>query len=88
MVVIVTDELTLEDVFAATESAEQRLGRTVSPTLYTAAEFHRSRKAKHPSRCPGSQRSAVRTPAADAARARHEPTKPMLDPTHKVTITP
>ena len=48
MVVIVTDELTLEDVFAATESAEQRLGRTVSPTLYTAAEFHRRRKAKHP----------------------------------------
>jgi predicted nucleotidyltransferase len=47
-ILIVTDELTLEDVFAATERAEQRLGRTVSPTLYTAAEFHRRRKAKHP----------------------------------------
>jgi predicted nucleotidyltransferase len=45
---IVTDELTLEDVFAATERAEKRLGRTVNPTLYTAAEFHRRRNAKHP----------------------------------------
>jgi len=47
-ILIVTDELALEDVFAATERAEQHLGRTVSPTLYTAAEFHRRRKAKHP----------------------------------------
>lgn len=47
-ILIVTDELTLEDVFAGTERAEQRLGRTVSPTLYTAAEFHRRRKTKHP----------------------------------------
>lgn len=47
-VLIVTDELTLEDVFRATERAEQRLGRVVSPTLYTAAEFHRRRKSKHP----------------------------------------
>jgi predicted nucleotidyltransferase len=47
-VLIVTDELALEDVFAATERAEQRLGRKVSPTLYTASEFHRRRKAKHP----------------------------------------
>ena len=47
-ILIVTEDLTLEDVFAATERAEKRLGRTVSPTLYTAAEFHRRRKAKHP----------------------------------------
>lgn len=47
-VLIVTDELTLEEVFAATERAEKHLARTVSPTLYTAAEFHRRRKAKHP----------------------------------------
>jgi len=45
---IVTDALTLESVFAATGRAEQYLGRIVSPTLYTAAEFHRRRKAKHP----------------------------------------
>jgi predicted nucleotidyltransferase len=47
-VLIVTDELTLEEVFVATERAEKHLARTVSPTLYTAAEFHRRRKAKHP----------------------------------------
>ncbi len=47
-VLIVTDTLTLEDVFAATEHAEQRLGRSVSPTLYTATEFRRRRKARHP----------------------------------------
>lgn len=47
-VLIVTDALTLEDVFAALEPAEQRLGRAVNPTLYTAAEYHRRRKAKHP----------------------------------------
>lgn len=45
---VVTDTLTLEQVFAATERAERHLGRPVSPTLYTAAEFHKRRKAKHP----------------------------------------
>lgn len=47
-VLIVTDELTLEDVFAAMERAEDRLGRAVSPTLYTSTEFHRRRASKHP----------------------------------------
>lgn len=47
-VLIVTDELTLEDVFRATDRVEQQLGRTVSPTIYTAAEFQRRRKSKHP----------------------------------------
>ncbi|HQV58297.1 MAG: nucleotidyltransferase domain-containing protein [Myxococcales bacterium] len=47
-VLIVTDALTLEDVFTALAGAEQRLGRAVNPTLYTAAEYHRRRKAKHP----------------------------------------
>jgi predicted nucleotidyltransferase len=47
-VLIVTDALTLEEVFAALAGAEQRLGRAVNPTLYTAAEYHRRRKAKHP----------------------------------------
>lgn len=45
---IVTDELTLEQVFAALAPAEQRLGRRVSPTLYTSEEFLRRRKGKHP----------------------------------------
>ncbi len=45
---IVTDNLTLEEVFAALEAAEQRLGRRVSPTLYTSDEFRRRRKARHP----------------------------------------
>lgn len=38
-VLIVSDALTLEAVYAAFESAEKALGRPVSPTLYTRAEF-------------------------------------------------
>jgi predicted nucleotidyltransferase len=45
---IVTDELTLEDIFAATQRAENRLGRKVSPLLYTSTEFHRRRNAHQP----------------------------------------
>jgi predicted nucleotidyltransferase len=40
-VLLVSDELALEDVFAALEPAERRLGRHVSPTLYTSEEFRR-----------------------------------------------
>lgn len=47
-ILIVTDELTLEQVFAGLESAELRLGRRVSPTVYTSEEFLRRRRAKHP----------------------------------------
>lgn len=47
-VLIVTDELTLERVFAALEPVEKRLGRAVSPTLYTSDEFLRRRAARHP----------------------------------------
>jgi predicted nucleotidyltransferase len=36
---IVSDELTLEAVYALLEPVEERLGRKVSPTLYTTAEF-------------------------------------------------
>jgi predicted nucleotidyltransferase len=47
-VLIVADDLTLEEVYAALRSAEKRLGRAVSPTLYTRKEFERRRVAKNP----------------------------------------
>lgn len=42
-VLIVADGLPLEAVYTALASAEKRLGRTVSPTLYTLKEFRRRR---------------------------------------------
>jgi len=47
-VLIVSDELALDDVFSALEAAERRLGRRVSPTLYTSDEFRRRRRTHHP----------------------------------------
>jgi len=47
-VLIVSDELALEAVFEALGPAEQRLGRVVSPTLYTSEEFRKRRRAKQP----------------------------------------
>lgn len=38
---LVSDTLALEQVYAALAPAEKQLGRPVSPTLYTRAEFHR-----------------------------------------------
>jgi predicted nucleotidyltransferase len=43
-VLLVSDDLALEEVFAALDEAERRLGRRVSPTLYTGEEFHRRRR--------------------------------------------
>jgi len=40
---IVADEVTLEDVYAALSVAEQQLDRKVNPTLYTSEEFDRRR---------------------------------------------
>lgn len=40
---IVADELTLEDVYAALSAAEQLLDRKINPTLYTSEEFDRRR---------------------------------------------
>lgn len=40
---LVSDQLTLEAVYRLLESAEQALGRTINPTLYTRAEFERRR---------------------------------------------
>ena len=42
-VLIVADEVTLEDVYAALSVAEQQLDRKVNPTLYTSEEFNRRR---------------------------------------------
>lgn len=45
---IVSDVLTLEQVFEALTPVEQQLGRRVSPTLYTVAEFRRRRASSNP----------------------------------------
>jgi predicted nucleotidyltransferase len=47
-VLVVSDDLTLEEVFTALQDAEQKLGRAVSPTLYTSEEFRRRRRSGHP----------------------------------------
>jgi predicted nucleotidyltransferase len=47
-VLLVSDDLTLDEAFAALLSAEQRLGRRVSPTLYTSAEYLRRRRERQP----------------------------------------
>lgn len=44
-VLIVSDELLLEDVYAALAEAEIALGRQVNPTLYTTDEFAQRRDA-------------------------------------------
>ena len=43
---LVSDWLTLEDVYAALAPAENLLGRRIGPTLYTAEEFRRRRVAR------------------------------------------
>jgi predicted nucleotidyltransferase len=47
-VLLVSDTLTLEQVYAALAPAEQQLGRTISPTLYTLAEFRKRLDAGNP----------------------------------------
>jgi predicted nucleotidyltransferase len=47
-VLVVSDDLTLEEVFTALQDAERDLGRSVSPTLYTSDEFRRRRRSGHP----------------------------------------
>ena len=43
---LVSDDLTLEAIYAAMAPAEDRLGRRVNPTLYTSAEFQTRRMAR------------------------------------------
>lgn len=47
-VLIIADDLTLEDVFGALASAEQSIGRTINPTVYTKEEFRKRRDAGNP----------------------------------------
>lgn len=47
-VLLVSDTLTLEQVYSALASAEQQLGRQISPTLYTVAEFRRRQAKANP----------------------------------------
>lgn len=47
-VLVVSNDVTLEEIFAALQDAEHELGRRVSPTLYTSEEFHRRRRSSHP----------------------------------------
>lgn len=44
---IVSDEITLEELYKALASSEHRLGRKISPTLYTATEYERRRLAEN-----------------------------------------
>ena len=43
---LVSDDLTLEAIYAAMAPVEDRLGRRVNPTLYTSAEFQTRRTAR------------------------------------------
>lgn len=45
---LVSDALTLEQVYAALAPAEKRLGRSISPTLYTPAEFRKRLAQRNP----------------------------------------
>ncbi len=45
---VVADELTLEELYAALARAETSLDRKINPTLYTPKEFAKRRTAGHP----------------------------------------
>jgi|SRR5690606_5947652 len=45
---LVSDTLTLEEVFNLLAPVEAELGRPINPTLYTVAEFNDRRRADHP----------------------------------------
>jgi predicted nucleotidyltransferase len=47
-VLIVSDELLLEDIYAALTEAERALGRQISPTIYNRDEFSQRRNANSP----------------------------------------
>ncbi len=44
---VVSDELTLEDLYATLSAVEQQLGRQVNPTLYTDSEFRKRRSGNN-----------------------------------------
>ncbi|HUP62337.1 MAG TPA: nucleotidyltransferase domain-containing protein [Thermoanaerobaculia bacterium] len=45
---VVADALMLEELFARLAPAEKKLGRAISPTLYTRADFERRRRGGNP----------------------------------------
>lgn len=45
---LVSDALTLEQVYASLEPAEKQLGRPINPTLYTLSEFRRRLERRNP----------------------------------------
>lgn len=47
-VLVVADHITLEELYRRLASAERRLGRKVSPTLYTTDDFRRRRQSRNP----------------------------------------
>ncbi len=47
-VLLVSDQLTQEEVFVALAAAERRLGRRINPTIYTSEEFTKRRRSKNP----------------------------------------
>jgi predicted nucleotidyltransferase len=47
-VLVISDDLTLEELFAAFGEAERKLGRKINPTLYTSAEFQKRLIGGHP----------------------------------------
>ena len=44
---LVSDDLTLEDLYANLSAVEQRLGRKINPTLYTVEEFRNRRSGNN-----------------------------------------
>lgn len=46
-ILVVSDELTLEDLYATLSTVEQQLGRKVNPTLYTESEFRERRSGSN-----------------------------------------
>ena len=44
---LVSDDLTLEDLYANLSTVEQRLGRQINPTLYTVEEFRKRRSGNN-----------------------------------------
>ena len=47
-ILIVADDVTLEEIFARLSTVERRLGRKISPRLYTSDEFRRRRRSHNP----------------------------------------
>ena len=47
-VMIVSNTMTLGDVFAVMQPLESQLGRKINPTLYTQDEFSRRKQSKNP----------------------------------------